>query len=416
MSDTPSRSHARRDFRLLLLGQTTSQLGTQVSAVAVQLLAVVTLHATPVQLGLVNASATLAFLLIGLPAGAYLDRLRRRPVLVASDALRALLLATIPAAAASGGLGIGLLVTVSLLVGVARVFFDVGYQSYLPTVVGRGGVLKGNSTMETIRTAGQIAGPALGGWLVGLIGAADVVLVQAVTFAVSAVSLVAIRAHETPSGGHAVRVPLRTQIAEGLAYVARTPVLRATAATSALGNLTFALASSVSVIFLTRDLGLPAAAVGLIVAAGSVTAMIGAASTPWLARRIGSARIVWVALAVTGPLAILGPLAQRGWWVTLVVVGTAAGELGQIVYAITNVSLRQRLCPDDVLGRVNATMRVLIMGLYPVGALAGGVLGELLGARGALLVTFAVGLPAPIPVYLALRSVRDVAELTSAAR
>lgn len=409
MSDTPS--HPRRDFRLLLFGQTTSQLGTQVSAVAVPLLAVLTLHATPVQLGLVNASGTLAFLLVGLPAGAYLDRLRRRPVLVASDVLRALLLATIPTAAAFGRLGIGLLLVVSLLVGVARVFFDVGYQSYLPTVVGPGGVLRGNSTMETIRTAGQIAGPGLGGWLTGLLGAADVVLIQALTFAVSAASLVAVRARETVPAAAPARTPLRAQIGEGLAYVARTPVLRATAITSAVCNLTFALASAVTVIFLTRELGLSATAVGLVVAAGSVMAMAGAAATPWLARRIGSARVVWVALAVTGPLAVLGPLAQRGWWVTLVVVGTAAGELGQIVYAITNVSLRQRLCPDGVLGRVNATMRVLIMGLYPVGALLGGVLGELLGARGALLVTFAVGLPAPVPVYLALRGVRDVDDL-----
>lgn len=405
-------SHARRDFRLLLFGQTTSQLGTQVSAVAVPLLAVLTLHATPVQLGLVNASATLAFLVVGLPAGAYLDRLRRRPVLVAADVLRALLLGTIPAAAAFGGLGIGLLVVVSLLVGVARVFFDVGYQSYLPTVVGKGAVLKGNATMETIRTAGQIAGPGLGGWLVGLVGAADVVLVQAVTFAVSAGSLLAIRAHEAGPAAPPARTPLRAQIADGLAYVLRTPVLRATAVTSALCNLTFALASSVSVIFMTRDLGMSAAGVGLVVAAGSVIAMAGAAGTPWLARRIGSARVVWVALAVTGPLAILGPLAQRGPWVALVVLGTAAGELGQIVYATTNVSLRQRLCPDGVLARVNATMRVVIMSLFPVGALLGGVLGELLGPRGALLVTFAVGLPAPVPVYLALRRVRDVDDLT----
>jgi MFS family permease len=409
-------SHTRRDFRLLLLGQTTSQLGTQVSSVAVPLLAVLTLHATPVQLGLVNASATLAFLLVGLPAGACLDRLHRRPVLVAADAVRALLLGAIPAAAAFGGLGIGLLIAVSSLVGVARVFFDVGYQSYLPTVVGPGGVLKGNATMETIRTAGQIVGPGLGGWLVGLVGAADVVLVQAVTFAVSALSLAAIRTQEAAPAAPPVRIPVRAQIAEGLAYVARTPVLRATAITSALCNLTFALASAVSVIFMTRDLGMSATGVGLVVAAGSVMAMAGAAGTPWLARRVGSARIVWIALAVTGPLAILGPLAQRGWAVALLVVGTAAGELGQIVYAITNVSLRQRLCPDGVLARVNATMRVLIMGLFPFGALLGGVLGELLGPRAALLATCAVGLPAPIPVYLALRGVRDVDDLTGGDR
>ncbi|MEW9548302.1 MFS transporter [Nonomuraea sp. NPDC050783] len=408
---SPSR---RRDFRLLLLGQTTAQLGTQVSGVAVPLLAVVTLGASPFQLGLVTASGTIAFALVGLPAGAWLDRCRRRPVLVAADLARAVLLATIPAAALLGTLTVTHLIVVSLLAGVARVFFDVGYQSYLPSVVGRGDLLAGNSAMETVRACGQVAGPGLGGWAVGALGAANVVLAQAVTFAVSAVSLLAVRTRE-PARDAAARSRddgrLGRRIGEGLRFVAEHPLLRALALTGAAGNLAFAMASAVNVVFMVRVLGLTPAAVGAVVAAASLAALAGAALTPWLARRLGSARIIWLSLAVTGPAALLTPLAQPGWGALLVAAGGAVGELGQIVYAVTSVSLRQRLCPDGLLGRVNATMRVLLMGLFPVGALAGGALGELAGPRATLWPAGLLIVLSPLPVLRALRGVRDAEDV-----
>jgi MFS family permease len=397
-----------RDFRLLLVGQTTSQLGTQVSAVAIPLLAVATLRATSFEVGLINAASTLAFALIGLPAGAWLDRRRRRPVLVASDLARALLLATIPLAALFGLLTIWQLVLVSLLVGTARVFFDIGYRSYLPSVTGKERVLAGNSSMEFVRASGQVVGPGLGGLLVTLIGAAAVVLVQAVTFAVSALSLLAIRTPEEPIPVVAERVPLRTQIVDGLTFVMRNRFLRATALASALSNLSFAIASAVNIIFLSRELHLSPAVIGLVIAAGSVTVMIGAAFTTRLSGAIGSARIIWLSLAVTAPLTLLSALAQPGWWTVLVVIGIAAGEFGQIVYAITNVSVRQRLCPDRMLGRVNATMQVFIMGLFPVGAIVGGVLGEMIGARLTLVVAGLVMLSCPIILRAALGRVREV--------
>ncbi|MBA3274574.1 MAG: MFS transporter, partial [Chloroflexia bacterium] len=359
---------AHRDFRLLLLGQTTSQFGAQVSGVAIPLLAVLTLDASPFELGLVTASSTLAFAVIGLPAGVWLDRWRRRPILVASDLIRAVLLATIPVAALYGVLTITHLVVVSLLTGFARVFFDVGYQSYIPSVVGKDRVLAGNSSMETIRASGQVVGPGLGGWLVALIGAANVVVIQAVTFAVSAVSLMAIRTPEPVIPLRANQPGLRAQIMEGLAFVGRNRILRATAITSAASNFSFAIASAVSFIFMSRTLELSPTAIGVTIAVGSVTVMIAAALTPRFSRLVGSARIIWLSLAVTGPIALLGPLAQPGWWVALLIVSIAAGEFGSIIYAITNVSLRQRLCPENMLGRVTATMRFLIMGAFPLGA------------------------------------------------
>lgn len=408
---SPDSLFARRDFRLLLLGQTTSQVGAQISGVAIPLLAVLTLHATPFQLGLVTASSTLAFALIGLPAGAWLDRMRRRPVLVASDLVRAVVLASIPLAAGLGVLTIAQLVVVSLLIGSARVFFDVGYHSYIPSVIGKEHLLAGNSTMETIRASGQVVGPGVGGGLVTLIGAANVTAIQAGTFVVSAASLLAIRTRETVVPPRTDRVSLRAQIGEGLVFVGRQPILRATAITSAASNFSFAVASAVTFIFLARTLNLSATMIGLIIAAGSVTVMLAAAVTPRLSRRVGSARIIWLSVAATGPLTLLTPLAQPGWSVALVVIGMGFGELGQIVYAITNVSLRQRLCPDTMLSRVTATMRFLIMGTFPLGALLGGTLGELIGLRGTLWVSGLIITLAPIPLFRALRHARDVEQL-----
>ena len=402
---------AHRDFRLLLLGQTTSQFGAQVSGVAIPLLAVLTLHASPFELGLVTASSTLAFAVIGLPAGVWLDRWHRRPILIASDLIRTALLVTIPLAAAFGVLTIAHLVIVSLLLGVARVFFDVGYQSYIPSVIGRDRVLAGNSSMETIRASGQVAGPGLGGWLVALIGAANVVLIQAVTFAISAITLIRIRTREPILPSHAIQPRLRAQITEGLVFVGHNRILRAMAIASAASNFSFAVASAVTFIFTSRALGLSSTAIGMIVAMGSVTVMIGAALTPRLSRHVGSARIIWVSLAVTGPVTLLVPLAQPGWSVALLILGMAAGEFGQIIYAITNVSLRQRLCPENLLGRETATMRFLIMGAFPLGALIGGTLGELLGLRGTLWVSGTIILLSPVPLFLALRRTRNVEEI-----
>jgi MFS family permease len=404
---SPGSLFAHHDFRLLLAGQT-SQLGTQVSSVALPLLAVVTLAATPFEVGLINAASMVAFAVLGLPAGAWLDRRWRRPVLITSDIVRAVLLASVPVAAMIGRMSIAQLILVSLLGGVARVFFDVGYRSYLPSVIGKDQVLAGNASLELVRASGQVVGPGLGGLLVTLVGAASVVLVQAGSFAVSALTLLAIRSREPAARLRESRPPLQDQIVEGLRFVWTDRFLRATAVASALCNFSFAVASAVSFIFLTRTLRLSPTAVGLIIAGGSGTVLLGAALTTRAARAVGSVRLIWVSLAVTTPPTFVGALAQRGWMVVLAVLGIAAEELGQIVYAITSLSLRQRICPDQMLGRVNATMTVLIMGLFPLGAVAEGTLGELIGPRGTLLFAGAMLAIAPLILYAAMRGVRDI--------
>jgi MFS family permease len=399
------------DFRLLLAGQTTSQLGTQVAGIAVPLLAVGALQASSLELGLISAASTIPFALIGLPAGAWLDGWRNRPVLIAADLVRAAALLSIPVAGWIGVLSITQLIVVSLVAGTARVFFDIGYQSYLPVIVGREGVLAGNSAMESLRAGSQIAGPGIGGILVSAIGAANLLLTQAATFLVSALTLVASRTREPAPVHESDRPHLWGRILEGLRFVGGNRILRATAAASGLANFSFAMGSAVTIIFLARDLALPSWAVGVLFAVTAVGAMGGAAFTPRLARWVGSARVIWFSLAVTAPLGFLIALAQPGWGILFAVVGMAAGELGQIVYAVTNVSLRQRLCPERILSRVTATMRVLIMGLFPLGALIGGLLGELVGARLTLVAVAVVGAAAPVVLYAALRGNREVEEL-----
>lgn len=230
-------------------------------------------------------------------------------------------------------------------------------------------------------------------------------------FVVSAVSLLTIHTPEPAHRPAADRPRLRTQIREGLVFVARNPVLRATALASAASNFAFAIASAVTFIFWARTLGLSPTAIGLFLATGSIATMVAAASTPRLSRRYGSARIIWLSLAVTGPVNLISPLAQPGWSIILVVLGAAVGGAGQLVYAITTSSLRQQLRPDHLLSRVTATMRFLIMGSFPLGALLGGTLGELIGLRGTLWVSGTLLTVAALPVYPALRHTRDAADL-----
>jgi MFS family permease len=401
----------RRDFRLLVAGQTASQLGSQVSAVAMSLVAVVTLHATPVEVGVIGAASTVAFVVVGLPAGAWADRVRRRPLLIAADLVRGLAVASIPLAALFGALTVGQLVAVAFTVGVARVFFDVAYPSYLPSLVGRDGVLAGNATLETVRATGQVAGPGLGGALVGVFSAATVVWADAVSYVLSAVSLLAIRAPEPPPARSASSRVL-PEIRAGLRFVFGRPVLRALATTSAVTNVTFAAISAVLFIFLVRDLRLPPGVIGLAMSAGALAALLGAAVAPALSRRLGSVRVVWVSLAATTPFNLLVPLARPGWGAGLWTAVAALSEFGQIVYAVTGLSLRQRICPDAMLGRMNATMRVLIMGAMPLGGLAGGILGDLAGVRATLWITAVPLALSFVPLLGPLRHARDLADLS----
>ncbi|SNY55302.1 MFS transporter [Paractinoplanes atraurantiacus] len=399
-----------RDFRLVTAGQTVTQLGAEVSALAFPLTAVLLLDATPWQLGVLVAVQNGAFLVAGLPAGVLLDRRRRRPVLILTDVVRAVALTVVTVAAAAGGLSFGLLLAVSAVMSLMRVVFEIGYQTYLPSIVPTRHLVQGNSTVEAIRASGQIAGPSLGGALVQVAGAATALLADALSFLVSALLLWRVRTPE-PAAAHAARRrPMVGQMREGIRFVLADPVLRAVAATSALSNLLFVAANALNVFFLVETVGVSAATAGLLFSIGSAAALVAAAVATRLARWLGSARIIWVSVTVTSPFNLLIPLTGPGWRLAFFAAGICVGGAGQLVYAITQLSYRQAVVPAAILGRVNATMRFLVMGLLPVGGLLGGALAGLSSVRTTLWV-IAAGLTLA-PVFLILSPLRRAREVS----
>ncbi|MGK5440493.1 MFS transporter [Micromonospora sp. URMC 105] len=408
--DGPWRSG---DFRLLVAGQTVTQLGTDVTALAFPLIAVLLLDATPWQLGVLVAVQNSAFLLLGVPAGVWLDRRRLRPVLIATDLVRCATLVTVTVAAALSWLSLPLLTAAAAVMAVMRVLFDIGHQSYLPTVLGRRHLLRGNSAVETVRSCGQVAGPGLGGWLTQLVGATNTLLVDAASFLLSAACLARIRTRE-PTPRRTGRSGLVRDAREGLHFVLTRPVLRAIAATSALSNIFFTAATALLVLFLVDTVGFAPGTTGMLLSAAPAAALLGAATATRLARRFGSARIIWLSLAVTSPANLLVPLTGPGWGAVFLLAGLAGGGIGQVVYGITQVTYRQTIVPARLLCRVNASMRFLVMGAVPLGGLLGGVLGEALGVRAALVVIGAGLTLAPVPLLLSpLRHARELEELAA---
>jgi MFS family permease len=402
-----------RDFLLLWAGETVSQVGTMVSHLALPLLAATSLGATAWEMGLLVAAERGAFLLVGLPAGVLLDRVRRRPVMITADLVRFALFASIPLAWALDVLTFAQLLVVALLAGVATVFFDVGYQSVLPAVVGRAGLVEGNVKLESTRAAAETAGPALGGGLVQLVGAAAAVLLDAVTYLVSAAFLLRMRTREAVPTRDPDR-SLRADMAQGLRYVLGHPLLRPITLCTGTANLFSGVLAAVSVLFLAREVGQPPAVIGLVLAAGSAGGVLGALTAGRWIRGLGQGRTVVTALLVTGPVALALPLTTPGAGLAWFALGMAAVAYGGVVYNVAQVSFRQSVCPDRLLGRMNASIRFLVWGTIPLGGLLGGALGELIGLRATLLVT-AVGM-ALSPVWVLASPLRRLRDLPAAAQ
>ncbi|HEY0638959.1 MAG TPA: MFS transporter [Pseudonocardiaceae bacterium] len=404
-----------RDFMLLWAGETVSHAGTAVGRIALPLLAATTLAATPFEMGLLTAAGMLAFLLVGLQAGAWLDRVPRRPVMLAADVARGLLALTVPLAWWAGVLTLAQVLVVALLIGVATVFFDVAYQSYLPSLVGRQVLVDGNSKLESTRAVSEVAGPPVGGGLVQWLGAANTVLADAVGYFASAAALAAIRTPEPPPEP-ATHARLRSQIAEGLRFVGTHPLLRPIVSCTATFNFFGSIQAAVVVLFLVRELGLSAGTVGLLFAAGGIGGVVGAMIAGRVGRLVGQARIIWLSVLVTAPFALLIPLGAPGWRLALIVVGEIALGVGVVLYNVAQVSFRQAICPDRLLGRMNASVRFIVFGTAPLGGLVGGVLGETIGVHGALWV--GVGgevLAVAWVLFSPLRTMRDLPEVTDQA-
>jgi MFS family permease len=397
-----------RDFRLLWAGDTVSQFGETITNTAAPLLAALVLAATPFEMGLLTAADTAAFLLIGLPAGAWVDRMRRRPLMLAADIGRALLLASVPVAWWLGVLTLVQLILVGLVVGVLSVFFDVAYQSYLPALVSKDQLVEGNSKLQASQSVAQVSGPAVAGWLTQLAGAANAIGLNALTYVWSVFCLWRIRTPE-PVIERAPDRNLRREIAEGLTFVFGNRSLVGIVGCTGSSNFGTGIIGAVSVLVLTRQLGASAGVVGTVLAAAGLGGVVGALSARWVADNFGQARTIWLSILVTSPFLLLLPLAGHGWLLSLFALGEGMSAFGAVVYNIAQVSFRQSICPARLQGRMNASIRFLVWGTIPLGALAGGALGTGIGIHNALWVGAIIALLSPVPVLLSpLRKLRDL--------
>jgi MFS family permease len=399
-----------RDFMKLWLGQTVSQFGSHITGAALPFVAFLTLGATPLQLGILGALGSVPILLFGLFAGVWVDRLRRRPILIGADLGRALILGSIPLAALLGVLRIELLYVVAALVGILTVFFDVAYASILPSLVTRHELVEANSKLGSSSALAEIGGPSLAGFLVQLISAPFAILIDAVSFVLSAAGIILIRTAEPPPPPAAERRPVLRDMAEGLRLVLRQPILRGLAGHAAtmtfFGNFIGVLYS----IYCVQELGIPPAIVGVMIGLGGVGAFIGTLIVGPVTRRLGVGRSIIGAVLFGTLVNMMIPLV---WGPPLLVAGILmmtqlVGDIGWPVYSVNEQSLRQAIVPDRLLGRANASMQFLTGGIAPLGALLGGWLGEVIGMRPTLLIAIAGLLLAILwLIFSPIRQLRD---------
>ena len=358
-----------------------SQFGSQVSQLALPLVAVVVLKASAFEVALLGMFDFLPFLLFALPAGVWVDRLPRRPILVLADLGRALALASIPIVAVSGSLTIGQLYAVGFGVGTLTVFFDVAYQSYLPTLVERDRLVDGNAKLEVSRSAAQVGGPGIAGVLIGAVTASYAIVADAVSFLGSALLLFGIRNRESAADrGHA-RSSLWKELGEGLRYVFADPRWRAIAAHVASWNFFATVEFSIFFYYAVHRLGMSSRELGLVFALGNLGWLFGAVVGPRISRRFGVGPVLIAAGAITGAPLLLVPLAPRAFPIPLLVFQQLLVGFGIVLYNVNAISLMQAFTPDRLLGRMNASRRFVVWGTIPLGSLVGGGLAHWIGLR-----------------------------------
>lgn len=391
------------DFRRLWAGDAFGQLGAQLTGLVLPVYAVSHLDATEWQMGALSAAETAAFLVIGLPAGAWVDRMRKRRTLVLADVARAVVLGAVVVAALTGHASMPLLLVAGAAMSTATVFFDVAHQSYVPGLVGLDHVVEGNSKLQATQSVAMVAAPAIGGALLRVLSAPLIMVGTVGTYALSALLVGRIRAEEElPSRDD--RRPLRTEIAEGLRFVVQQPLLRRIVACTSIGNLFHTAAGALTVIYAFRVLGMDEAGLGLVVSASAVGGLAGAVLAARVAGVVGEARVIPASAVAFGLAFLATPLALPFSGtvppeVTLI-AGGALFSFFVVVYNVAQVSFRQRLCPPALLGRMNASVRFIVWGSMPLGGLLGGWLGTSLGVVPTLWVAGIGGMLSALPVVL----------------
>ncbi|TCO54904.1 MFS transporter [Actinocrispum wychmicini] len=367
------------DFRRLWFGQTVSLLGSSVGSVALSLVTVVTLHADPFTVGLVNAAYWLPWLAIGLPAGAWVDRLgRHRLVMMTGDAVSFLAFASVPVAAWFGALTVAHVLVATLVGGCAKVFFTMAYRAFVPALVRGDDLLTANAKLQASESTTQVVGPGLAGLLAQILTAATGVLVDALSFLVS---LLYLRKTGDYRQAPRPRQRLRTEIGEGLRFVAHDPLLRVLTCFGAVSNLALTGYQSLAVVFLVRDVGVDSAIVGVMFAVGGMGGVVGSLIAGRLARRFGTARAVLLCQVFGLPPALLIPLTQPGIGLVVFGVGVLAAGVGVVASNVIQGTFRQRYCPPEMFARIMASGSVVNYGTIPLAGVLSGGLADAFGVR-----------------------------------
>jgi MFS family permease len=398
---------------LLWGGQTVSEVGSNVTRLALPLTAVAVLNATTFEVGLLTAATTLATAVIALPAGAFVDRRAKRGIMIACNVARLVIIGSVPVAWYAGLLTIAQLYIVAIAAGVCTVFFDVSYQSYLPALVRSEHLMDANGKLSVTQEFAQLSGPGLGGGLVAAFGAPGSMTADALSYVVSVMSLLGIRQREPreqPATGDATARPsLRAETAEGIRFVMANPILRKQVACSGTANLLGSMATAVQIIFLVRVLHVHVAYTGLIFALASLGGIAGGVLSGRIVGWIGSARVIWFSMLVFGLPQILPALAEPGWSVALFPIGFGASYFAIVIYNVALVTYRQKVCPSRLLGRMNAATRWIAWGTIPLGGLLGGALGTVIGIRPTLWIALIGSWAAGFWVFFSpLRRMRDI--------
>ena len=408
----PGRSLLRHpDFLKLWTAETVSVFGSAITQLALPLIAATYLQVTPFEFGLLTTIEFLPFILLSLPAGVWVDRLRRRPILIVADLGRAIAIASIPIAFYFEALTIWQLYLVGFINGCFTVFFDIAYQSYLPSVVERDQLVDGNSKLEITRSAAQILGPGAAGILIGLLRAPFAMVLDALSYLWSAAFVFWIRRPEPTvephdEEAHGPKPSMRQEIAVGLRYVTGHRWLRSIAATTGISNFFGSVLGAILILYLVRERGLGPAAIGIAFSIGSTGVLLAALAAGAATKRLGVGRmlvITAIGFSVAGLPVAFAPDALIFWAVAL--SGFMGGFFG-VAWNINQVSLRQAITPPRMQGKMNATMRFILWGTMPVGAILGGALGSIIGLYPTIVIGAVGGLVAFIPVTLS--SVRHI--------
>jgi MFS family permease len=399
-------------FRRFWAGEAISLLGSQITALALPLSAVLLLDAGPAEMAILGLLSYLPFLVVTLPAGVWADRRRRRPLLLVANVGRAVALLAVPAGAWLGVLSLPLLYGVALVVGVLTVLFEVGYLAYVPHLVARHQLVDANARLQATASAAEVGGPGIGGLLIAAVGAPVAILIDSASYLASAVLLLGISRGEPEPAAARRPSDIVGDIRTGLRVTFSHPVLRAFALAAASNNLAWQIVEVVLLIYATQVLRLDPLAIGTLFSVGATGAVLGAVAAGSLGRLLGVGRTIAVAMVLCGAGTLLVPLATPpsalGW--VILAIALFIGGFGNTISVVHVITVRQTITPDDLLGRMNASYRTLTYGAIPVGAMIGGVLGETIGLQATMAVGAVGVFLAPLWVLLSpVPGIRDAA-------